>query len=201
MNKSKWFTIFWRDGSKSFVFGPTIEDACNHAGIGNGALRAVDWYDEGVKNTHYYNKAKHEWTKFKDVELKPSEFLELSFEEIIILMKAYNRIIVKFVNNDIVMFKQDWSLFLLNGESCWTEYIELSFGEYFKGTYSGDSDDEENSFHYMMANGQYFAPENIPHAVEAFKRRVTHSPFDVVNSQYCECLEDIHAKQKIAYKE
>lgn len=199
MNNSKWFTIFWRNGSKSFVFGPTIEDACNHAGIGNGALSAVDWYDEGIKNTHYYNKAKHEWTKFKDAELKPSEFLEMSFDEIISLMKTHNCIVVKFVNNDIVVFKQEWSLFLLNGESCWTEYIELSFGEYFKGTYNGDSDDEENSHHYMMANGQYFAPDNMPHAVEAFKRRVAHDPFHVVNSPYCERLEEIHAKQKVSY--
>lgn len=198
---NKWFTIFWLHGDKTFVFGPTIEDACNHAGIGAGALRAIDWYDEGICYTHYYNKDARRWVKFEDLEFTPEQFSKLTLDDILSLMKTHNCIVVKFVNNDIIVFKQEWSLFLLNGESCWTEYIELSFGEYFKGTYAGDSDDEENSHHYMMANGQYFAPDNMPHAIEAFKRRVAHDPFHVVNSPYCERLEDIHAKQKIAYKE
>lgn len=201
MGKSKWFTIFWLDGSKTNVFGTSIEDACNHAGIGNGALRDVDWYDEGIKNTHYYDSSKKEWVKFQDMEIPYSEFLFLTLADVLNIMKTHNTIVVKFENQDIVVFKHDWSLFYINNKSSWVEYIELSFGEYFKGTYGGDSDDEENSHHYMMANGQYFAPDNMPHAVEAFKRRVVHEPFRAVDSPYCERLEDIHAKQKIAYKE
>lgn len=201
MSKNKWFTIFWLDGSKTHVFGETIEAACNHAGIGNGALRAVDWYDEGIRNTHFYDSSKKEWVKFQDMEIPYSEFLFLTLTDVLNIMKTHNTIVVKFENQDIVVFKHDWSLFYLNNKSSWVEYIELSFGEYFKGTYGGDSDDEENEHHYMMANGQYFSPTNIAFAAECFISRVKKEPFKCVDSPYTERLEDIHARQRISFNE
>lgn len=38
------YEISWRDGSVTEVEGGTISDAMNKAGIGAGALRAIDWY-------------------------------------------------------------------------------------------------------------------------------------------------------------
>ncbi len=201
MSKNKWFTIFWLDGSKTHVFGETIEAACNHAGIGNGALRAVDWYDEGIKNTHFYDGNKKEWVKFQDMEIGYSDFLFMSLTDVLDIMKTHNIIVVKFENQDIVVFKHDWSLFYLNNQSSWVEYIELSFGEYFKGTYGGDSDDEENEHHYMMANGQYFSPNNITFAAECFINRVKKDPFQSVDSPYTERLENIHSQQRISFNE
>ena len=201
MSKNKWFTIFWLDGSKTHVFGETIEAACNHAGIGNGALRAVDWYDEGIKNTHFYDGNKKEWVKFQDMEIGYSDFLFMSLTDVLDIMKTHNIIVVKFENQDIVVFKHDWSLFYLNNQSSWVEYIELSFGEYFKGTYGGDSDDEENEHHYMMANGQYFSPNNIAFAVECFINRVKKEPFRCVDSHFTESLENIHSRQRVSFNE
>lgn len=195
----KWFTIFWLSGEKSFVCGETIEDACNHAGIGNGALRAVDWYDEGIVNSHWRDKTKKEWVKYLEAEYSASDFVLLSLDDLLNLMETHNGITVKWDNQDIVLFKRDWGLFYLNGQSCWVEYLQISFGEYFKGTYGGDSDDEENQHHYMMANSQYFAPDNLSHALECLMRRVKTEPFRTCDSEYCEQLEAIHAKQKVSY--
>lgn len=44
--KSKTFLLIWRTSTSKYqiVEGPTIEDACNNAGIGRGALPALDYY-------------------------------------------------------------------------------------------------------------------------------------------------------------
>ena len=54
------FTLYWRDGSRNVVKGKSIEDAFTQAGYGGGAIAALDWYDAGVTETHWYNKEKHE---------------------------------------------------------------------------------------------------------------------------------------------
>ena len=38
------FTIHWLDGHTSSVEGVDITDACNKAGIGAGAIPAMDYY-------------------------------------------------------------------------------------------------------------------------------------------------------------
>ena len=42
----KKFRLHWLDGKKEIVEGTDIADACRRAGIGNGALRALDYYEE-----------------------------------------------------------------------------------------------------------------------------------------------------------
>lgn len=199
MSDNKWFTIYWRDGSVSHIFGLTIEQAFKHAGYGGGATAAIDFYDNGISQTHWYDKTKKEWVKFKDIEITISDFKEMTLEDLLRIMTDHNNITVKLDTQDIVIFTRNWGCFFLNNRSSWVNYLSISFGEYFQGTYSGDSDDEENSHHYMMANGQYFAPDNLPHALEVFIRRVKDNPFMSVSTPYCERLEDIHAKQKVAY--
>ena len=39
------FTIHWLDGNTEVVEGEDIADACNRAGIQQGALVAMDYYD------------------------------------------------------------------------------------------------------------------------------------------------------------
>lgn len=195
----KWFTVYWLGGTVSCICGESIEQAFNHAGYGGGSLRAVDWYDEGISTTHWYDKEKKTWVKYLEIEIKISDFLLMDIEDLSRIMNTHNNITVKFDNDDIVVLNRTWGSFYLNDQTCWVNYIEISFGEYFKGTYSGDSDDEENSHHYMMANGQYFAPDNLPHALDAFMKRVKSSPFNSWVNNYCEKLEDIHAKQKISF--
>ena len=42
----KTFLIHWRDGSTTEVTGEDITDACRRAGIGSGAVRAIDYHEE-----------------------------------------------------------------------------------------------------------------------------------------------------------
>jgi hypothetical protein len=46
--KTKHFMIVWRTTTSKyqFVSGPTVEDACNQAGIGGGAVGAIDYYSD-----------------------------------------------------------------------------------------------------------------------------------------------------------
>lgn len=199
MNKNNWFTIYWLNGDKSHIFGETIDQAFTHAGYGGGAVAAIDWYDGRISDSHWYDKEKKVWEKYLDIEIKVADFLLMGIDDLSRIMDTHNTITVKFDNDDIVVFNRGWGSFYLNNQGCWINYLEISFGEYFKGTYGGDSDDEENSHHYMMANGQYFTPDNLPHALEAFIRRVKSSPFKTCSSDYCEPLEIIHAKQKVLY--
>lgn len=44
--KDKMFILHWLDGSKEKVSGINIADACRKAGIGAGAVQAIDYYEE-----------------------------------------------------------------------------------------------------------------------------------------------------------
>lgn len=200
----KWFTIYWLGGTKSHVFGPTIEDACNSAGIGGGAVKAIDWYDKGISATHYYDKNHQEWKKYKEAKVSQRDFEALGLNDLIKFMEEYNVITVELPNKDNVMFQRDWGHFLLMGTGlAWVEYLELSFGEYFQGKYGDYAEGEEphpDDHYFMSANSQYFAPEDLPHALEAFIRRVKTQPFKTAESQYSKNLEEIHVKQKVSYE-
>ena len=130
----KWFTIYWLDGTTSCVCGESIEQAFNHAGYGGGCARAIDWYDEGISTTHWYDKQQKTWVKYLEIEIKISDFLLMNIEDLARIMNTHNTITVKFDNDDIVVFNRAWGSFYLNDKSCWVNYIEISFGEYFKGT-------------------------------------------------------------------
>lgn len=58
----KTFTLFWLTGETQLVTGNSPVEAMNNAGIGNGALRALDFYAEGDKRNDYtYVDANRGW--------------------------------------------------------------------------------------------------------------------------------------------
>lgn len=58
----KTFTLFWLTGETQLVTGNSPAEAMNNAGIGNGALRALDFYAEGYKRNDYtYIDANRGW--------------------------------------------------------------------------------------------------------------------------------------------
>ncbi|HEY0088245.1 MAG TPA: hypothetical protein VGB37_05340 [Candidatus Lokiarchaeia archaeon] len=66
----KKFTIFWLTGKTEIIEGNTPVEAFNNAGIGSGALRAIDFYREGEKVDDYkWDKENHTWIKIRE-ELK-----------------------------------------------------------------------------------------------------------------------------------
>ena len=44
--KPKKFRLHWKTGNPQIVTGHSIEEACNNAGIGGGAIAALDYYEE-----------------------------------------------------------------------------------------------------------------------------------------------------------
>ncbi len=194
-----WFTVYWLDGSINYIFGATIEEAFTQAGYGNGSLKAVDWYNTGVEQTHWYNKENKEWFPFDEIRIHVSDVKGMEPNDIIKLLERHNTIIIELKGDDQLIFEHTWGKFHLNNiqKSAWVKYISVAFAEYSKGTYAGDSDDEENEHHYMMANGQYFSPADVAKAAQVFLKRALDDPFKAQPGS--ESMEDIHAKQKIAY--
>jgi len=64
LDPDKVFTLFWRGGKSQLVKGASIQAACANAGISNGALAVLDWYEPGDKTALFkWNKTKREWYK------------------------------------------------------------------------------------------------------------------------------------------
>jgi len=66
---NKYFTIYWRNGDRSVIQGPTIDQAFTNAGYGAGAMSAVDWYDNGVTETHSWDKDSHSWIEYMPIRI------------------------------------------------------------------------------------------------------------------------------------
>lgn len=65
----KTYTLFWLTGDTQLVEGNSPHEAMNNAGIGSGALRALDFWAEGDKTREYlWNKTTRSWDKYKDTE-------------------------------------------------------------------------------------------------------------------------------------
>jgi hypothetical protein len=60
--KIKEFTLFWLTGNSEIVEGIDIANAMNNSGIGNGALRALDFHEKGdVREKYIWKKEKRSW--------------------------------------------------------------------------------------------------------------------------------------------
>ena len=64
--KNKTFTVYWRDGRRELIQGPTIDRAFTAHGYGAGAVRAVDFYMHGDCKDYQWSSDKKEWLKIKD---------------------------------------------------------------------------------------------------------------------------------------
>lgn len=64
--KKNTYTLFWLTGESQIVSGNSIAEAMNNAGIGNGALRALDFYaNEDQRESYIWDKEKRTWNKNK----------------------------------------------------------------------------------------------------------------------------------------
>ena len=69
---NQYFTVYWKDGNKQYIRGETAQGAFQVAGIGRGALRAVDFYNEGLCQGYCWSTLEHHWVK-----ASPSEYINL----------------------------------------------------------------------------------------------------------------------------
>lgn len=57
----KKFVLYWLTGKSEVVQGVDIADAMNRAGYGFGALRALDFYDNGDEETYTWDTESRRW--------------------------------------------------------------------------------------------------------------------------------------------
>lgn len=62
-SRDKEFTVYWRDGKRSVVKGPSVEVAFARAGYSAGAVAAIDWYDNGDIDTHNWASETRTWIR------------------------------------------------------------------------------------------------------------------------------------------
>ena len=69
--EEKIFTLFWLTGKTQIVKGYDPASAMNNAGIGAGALRALDFYSEGdIQKEWIWDKEVRNWEKAKEEKCK-----------------------------------------------------------------------------------------------------------------------------------
>ena len=60
------YTLFWLTGKTQIVLGDEPHTAMNNAGIGQGALRALDFYGKGdLRDQYEWNKVDRSWDKIE----------------------------------------------------------------------------------------------------------------------------------------
>lgn len=57
----KQYTLYWLDGKRQVVKGPTIAAAVTSAGYGQGAMAAMDFYEHG--DNHEYEYLNKRWER------------------------------------------------------------------------------------------------------------------------------------------
>lgn len=62
-DKKQGFTVYWRSGKRTEVYGDTIEAAFNRAGYGLGAIKAVDFYDNLPNDNYIWNENTKSWDR------------------------------------------------------------------------------------------------------------------------------------------
>jgi hypothetical protein len=61
---NKKFTFFWFDGKSEVLEGFDEICALSHAGYGSGALKALDFWDNGdVRDQYKWSPETHNWIK------------------------------------------------------------------------------------------------------------------------------------------
>ena len=197
MSANNKFTIYWKDGSRKVITGVTMEDAFTAAGYGAGAVAAIDWYDNGISQTHHYNMETKEWVKYEPVHIHADSSLfyntELNVSDLIGILRKHRKIIVDFPNKDILLIQHKFEEF----SEGWAEVIYIAYGEY-----NNDSDDsgEEDGGYHNASGAQYFDPDRIVTAVTRLIERVrseTPANQNIAGSALEDNLSALIAKQNL----
>lgn len=61
VKNKEYFTVYWTDGSKSFLVGDDIRDAFVKAGYGQGAMHVVDHYQRGFDYKYRWASEIRNW--------------------------------------------------------------------------------------------------------------------------------------------
>jgi hypothetical protein len=160
--ETKLFTVFWRDGSRKILKGVSVEDAFNRAGYGNGSLRAVDFYKEGVDLSYRFkDKAwiEKEAYHIHILDAKADHILVRNFVRE--LMDVASEIVFDIEGGDRLVIEKKPHLF----EHGWTTLIALSYGACTK-------DPVSEEIHYVGGTVEYEDPEQLDRAINRLLARL-----------------------------
>lgn len=65
MHEEKSFRLYWLDGKTEVIKGPNIETAFTRRGYGAGAVKAIDFYDNGEQQKYQWDQDLHDWVAQK----------------------------------------------------------------------------------------------------------------------------------------
>lgn len=185
-----YFTLYWLGGSRNVIKGKDIADAFTKAGYGGGAVNALDWYDNGISETHWYDKEAKEWKKYVPQYAFAEDFgidKPNAPQEIETILKNFRSLTLTMPNKDEYSISYEYGCYAGIG---WVHYIQISYGEYQKGSYSGEDDGEDH--HFLATQTEYFDVEHPAVAIAAFINRYKE-PFKASNKGFS--LDEIKARQ------
>lgn len=187
VNENNYYTLYWRNGDRNVISGKTIEEAFTAAGYGAGAIHALDWYDEGVTETHYYHTKDSEWVKYEPIHL---HFNDVDWKDpfidtmLSLFLEKHHTIIVELENKDQYLIEFKYGDYYSIG---WVKTLTITYGEYCKGSYTEDGDEDH---HFMMTQSEYFDPNNTHAAIAAFIQR-SKCPYRASNSKEAKSIDQL----------
>ena len=189
----EYFTLYWVHGDRNVIKGQSIEDAFTRAGYGHGAVPALDWYDNGVTETHRWDKENKTWVKYNTASFMSEDFSKFTDEAKEMHLKSNlesnHSVTIIMPNKDEFTIRYNTVNFAQVG---WVRYIEVAYAEYCEGSYS---DDCEEDHHFMVCQTEYFDPEDPVSAINAFIKRFNNEPFSASHDGVG--LNDIREKQRL----
>lgn len=158
-NQMNIFTIYWKDGSKNIISGLEINDAFTMAGFSAGAIHAVDWYDNGVTSTHFYDKLNNKWIK-REVTIVNKNIFFIDNDDIQLMVELAKTLGCVLDNGDKITINKNWHKY---NDGTWYETIKVKYAERI-------ADDVE----YSDTGIKYFNINDTHKAIEFFIKTVMH---------------------------
>lgn len=80
ITQEKSFRLYWLDGSTEVIKGVSIEKAFTNHGYGAGAIRALDFFNNGEEQKYHWDEELKEWVSQNGFDKKSySEIANLQY--------------------------------------------------------------------------------------------------------------------------
>lgn len=165
------FTIYWMNGTKSYINGENFDEAVNNAGYGK-CQGVIDFWRHGIDDSYTRDLVKKEWVKKAPIHMhindavKNQEWVAQFISENI---DTASELIFDCANNDQLVVTKTPHHFA----SGWCVVVEIFFAEYNQGSYCGDP---EETHHYQATSIEYDDPNNIDQVIQRVLKRI-NNPF------------------------
>lgn len=164
-NSDRPYTLYWLFDKREIIWGSSIEDAFTRAGYGAGALKAIDFYSEGMCCAYIRENGK--WVKRPEFQFTPidldGEYFESDRVKLIekLVSSQFHRATFTYANGNEISLSDHYGWYCDGAVRHW----EIQTSERFEGKYHPDATGD----HYFMSNGSWhFRPSDRTMAIAAF---------------------------------